>query len=120
MLVLCPSGATEFLVDPRPAAGRERIRSSMKKTSKPTSKKPAAKKSFSKPKRKTEGESELTQVIERLDTIMEKLDDLLEGMAQLNARAGDAPVEAIHQSAEDTDDVEVASTITQADDSDPA
>ena len=63
-----------------------------KKTSKPASKKPAPKKlamnkSPSRPKRKAaETQSELTQVVDRLDAIMDKLNELLERMAELTRR----------------------------------
>ena len=63
-----------------------------KKTSKPASKSPAPKKpamnkSPSRPKRKAaETQSELTQVVDRLDAIMDRLNELLERMAELTRR----------------------------------
>jgi hypothetical protein len=80
-----------------------------KKTTKPASTKPAAKKpSSSTPKRKAQGQSELGQVLARLDAIMDKLNELLERVAQLTAPHANPTIEPMHQlTDEHADDVEV-------------
>ena len=73
----------------------------MKKTSKaigkkPAAKKPAAKKSPAKPKRKAEGQSELAQIVDRLEAIMDKLTEALEHLAELTARLPGAEARQEH------------------------
>jgi hypothetical protein len=73
-------------------------------------KKPAAKKpSPSKPKRKAQGQSELGQVVPRLDAIMAKLNELLERVAQLTAPHATPAIEPMHPQPTDehADDVEI-------------
>src|SRR5215472_12757288 len=92
----------------------------MKKTSrsaakKPAAKKPATKKTPTKPKRKT-AESQLAQVVTRLELVADKLAQAAERLAELHAPGMEAlPVpaaqppmrEAVHEHA---DDVEVGRT----------
>jgi hypothetical protein len=95
----------------------------MKKTSKPSGKKPvaktpAAKKSSSKPNRKTAGQGELAEVIARLDAIAEKLAVTADRLAQLSAAGTQplppAPSETPHtHTDEHSDDVEVAGVIRE-------
>jgi hypothetical protein len=97
----------------------------MKKASKsavkkPAQKKPTGKKSLTKPKRKAQGQSELAQVVARLDTIADKLAQTAERLAQLPAaRAQPLPpaspaVEVQHPHVDEhADDVEVTSAVRE-------
>jgi hypothetical protein len=83
-------------------------------SAKSAAKKPAAKKlavkkpSSSKPKRKAQGQSELGQVVARLDAIMDKLNELLERVPQLKAPPANTAIEPIHQPTDEhADDVEI-------------
>jgi hypothetical protein len=82
----------------------------MKRPTKPAGgKKPAAKKSPAKPRRKRQGQSELVVVVARLDAIADKLALAAERLAQVRASSAIPAVEAprTHQD-EHADDVEVA------------
>jgi hypothetical protein len=92
----------------------------MKKTSKPApkksaAKKPAAKKPASKPKRKTAGQGDLAQLVERLAVIADRLAETADRLAQTAPPI--APllptVEAPAHTDEHADDLEVPSTIDQ-------
>jgi hypothetical protein len=76
---------------------------------KPAAKQPIAKKpSSSKPKRKAQGQSELGQVVDRLDAIMDKLNELLERIAQLTAPHANPTIQPMHQPTDEhADDAEV-------------
>jgi Zn-dependent oligopeptidase len=78
-------------------------------STKPAAKKPAAKKpSSSTPKRKAQSQSELAQVVARLDAIMDKLNELLERVVQLTAPHANPTIQPMHRSTDEhADDVEV-------------